>query len=93
MGLPEAEGEKAKKLLQKLSLRELKYLAQKHGIKVKGRISESWFDETRLPPTKKQYVNALAKELSEAQIKREIKNIPKEEAKKKRKREKGNWFF
>jgi hypothetical protein len=93
LGLPETPEEKAKKLLQKLSLRELKYLAQKHRIKVKGRVSGNWFGETRLPPTKKQYVNALARELSEAQIKREIKNIPKEEAKKKGKREKSSWFF
>jgi hypothetical protein len=45
-----------------------------------------------LPPSKRQYVNALAKELNEAQIKREIRNLPKTERKKKRKKS-DTWFF
>jgi len=93
LGLPETPEDRSKKLLQKLSLRELKYLAQKHRIKVKGRVFEAWFSETRLPPSKRQYVNALAKELNEAQIKREIKNIPKIERKKKRRKKSDAWLF
>jgi len=92
LGLPETPEDRSKKLLQKLSLCELKYLAQKHRIKVKGRISEDWFSETKMPPSKRQYVNALVKELNEAQIKREIGKIPKTERKKKRKKS-GTWFF
>ena len=92
LGLPETPEEKAKKLLQKLSLSELKYLAQKHRIKVKGRVSEGFFTETRLSPTKRQYVNALAKELTVEQINREIKNIPKSKPKKKRKKS-SSWLF
>ena len=93
LGLPETLEEKTKKLLQKLTLRELRYLAQKHRIKVKGRVSEDWFSETKLPPSKRQYVTALAKELNETQINREIKNMPKRKAKKKRKRKESSWFF
>ena len=93
LGLPETPEEKAKKLLQKLTLSELKYLAQKHRIKVKGRVSEDWFSETKLPPTKRQYVNALAKELTAEQINREIKNIPEQKPKRKRKKRSSDWFF
>ena len=47
LGLPETPEEKAKKLLKELTLRELKYLAKKHKIKVKGRVSRDWFSETK----------------------------------------------
>ena len=92
LGLPEPPENKAKKSLQKLSLRELKYLAKKHRIKLKSRISEGFFTTTTLAPTKRQYVNSLAKELNEEQINEEIKNMPKREPKKKRKRRSSSFF-
>ena len=92
LGLPETPEDRSKKLLQKLSLRELKYLAQKHRIKVKGRVSEDWFSETRLPPSKRQYVTALSKELNEVQIIKELRHMPKREVKRKRKK-KSSWLF
>ncbi len=88
--------EEAKKLLRKMTLNELKYIAQKHRIKVKGRVSEGFFSETKLPPSKRQYINALAKELSLEKIEHEIENIPKEKPEKKPKKKKkksGGWFF
>ena len=93
LGLPETPEEKAKKLLKELTLRELKYLAKKHKIKVKGRVSRDWFSETKLPPTKRQYVNALAKKLTAKQISHGIKNMPKQKPKKKRKKRSDDWFF
>ncbi|MEM4713839.1 MAG: HNH endonuclease [Candidatus Bathyarchaeia archaeon] len=94
LGLPETPEERAKKLLQKLNLSELKYLAQRHRIRVKGRVSEGLFGETRSPPTKRQYVNALAKELTIEQINREINNMPKPKTKPKKKwRKSSGWLF
>lgn len=92
LGLPETQEEKAKKTLQKLSLRQLKYLATTYRIKVKGRISEGFFGDAKKTPSKRQYVNALTKELSEEQISREIKNMPKQEPRKKRKTKKSGWW-
>jgi len=39
--------------------------------------------DTILAPSKRQYVTALAKELTNEQIAKEIKNVPKPEPKKK----------
>lgn len=47
--------------LKNLSIDELKALAKKLGVKVKGRVEEGMFEDTRLPPTKAAYVKALAK--------------------------------
>lgn len=47
------EGSKTKDILQGLSMRQLKFLAQKHNVKLKGRTEEAWFQEYRLPPSKK----------------------------------------
>jgi len=93
LGLPETVEEKTKKLLRRLSLRELRYLAKGHRIRLKGRVSEGFFSETKLAPSKRQYVTALAKELTEAQVNREIRHMPKQERKKKRKRKTSNSFW
>jgi hypothetical protein len=85
LGLPKSPEEETKTTLQKLSLRELKYLAKNHRIKLKSRTVEDLFTTTKVAPTKRQYVNALAKELTEKQVNEEIKNMPKPERKKKRK--------
>jgi len=72
-----------KNSLDTLSVSQLKSLAEKHHIKVKGRVEEGFFESTRSAPTKKQYINKLAGVVSEE----EINSIPKEVVvKKKRKR-------
>jgi hypothetical protein len=81
----------SKKALKKLSMRELKFLAKNHRIKVKGTVSEGFLSSTTSAPSKSKYVNALAKELNSEQVAKEIKNIPKPEPKKKR-RKKNNSF-
>jgi hypothetical protein len=79
----EDKTDKVKKLLKDLTIKQLKSLAEKHHIKVKGRTSYEGFEETRNAPTKKSYINKLASVVSEE----EINSLPKEVvAKKKRKK-------
>jgi hypothetical protein len=93
LGLPESPEEKTKKTLQRLSLKELKYLAKNHRVKLKSQTIEDLFTITTVAPTKRKYVNALAKELNEEQINEEIKNMPKPERKKKRRRRRNDSFW
>jgi len=68
-------GAQAREALSKLSMAQLRVLANKHGVKVKGRIEEGvffWSENERKPPTKRQYVNALAKVLTAEDLKKEI---------------------
>ncbi len=74
-----------KQTLQGLTLPKLRFLAKKHKIKVKGRIEEGLFEDRKLPPTKAQYVTALAKKLTEKDIKSDLKEF-KPKPKKKRKK-------
>jgi len=94
LGLPEPENQqdKAKKALNKLSLRELKYLAKNHDLRVKGRTEEGFLSSTTFAPTKTQYVRALAKEMDEGKIKQEIQNMPKSEPKRKKKKRSNSGF-
>jgi hypothetical protein len=84
--------EKVKKALNKLSMKELKYLAKVKDIKPKGKVSEGLFASTTIAPFKRQYVTALAKEMSEEQIQQNLKNMPKE-TKKKRNKKSNSLFF
>ena len=74
-----------KQTLKGLTLPKLKFLAKKHKIKVKGRIEEGLFEDRELPPTKAQYVTALAKRLTEKDIESNLKEFT-EKPKKKRKK-------
>jgi hypothetical protein len=65
---------KLKKSLQALNVKQLKALAEKHHVKVKGTVVEGFFDSYRKAPTKSQYVNKLAGAVTE----KEISSIPKE---------------
>ena len=91
LGIKSTEDE-SKKALNKLSMRELKFLAKNQGIKLKSKVEEGFLSSTIITPSKRQYVNALAKELTNEQIAKEIKNVPKQQPKKKR-RKKGNSYF
>jgi len=57
-------------ILNKLSLSELKYLAAKHGIKLKGRSVEGdlFSDDRYMAPSKTRFVKELAKVVSENEI-------------------------
>lgn len=51
--------------LERMKLDELKQLAKKHGIKVKGRTEQYLFGDRVMAPTKAQYVKQLSKVLAE----------------------------
>jgi hypothetical protein len=87
---PEAD---SKKVLSKLSLKELKYLAKSHRIRVKGKVSEGFLSDTILAPTKAQYIKILAKEMNSEQIAEEVKNTPKPKPKKKRRKNSNSYSF
>jgi len=75
LGLP--TGNPARDALKGLSLRELKALAEAHRIRVKGRVvSGGWLSEDRKqPPTKRAYVNALAKVIRPEDVRKELDGI------------------
>lgn len=68
---------KLKKSLQSLSVKQMKYLADKHNIKVKGKVVETLFDSSRNPPTKSQYITKLSGVVTE----KEIQSVPKDTVK------------
>jgi ubiquitin C-terminal hydrolase len=85
-------GNPTKTTLKELPIAKLKFLAKKFGIKVRGRTEESLFEISTLPPSKGQYVNALAKKISTEDIAQGLKNYSRPE-KQKRKRRSSNSFF
>ena len=91
MGL-KSEDSRTKDILKTLSIPKLKLLAQKHHIKVKGSIVEDWGGSYRNSPTKIQYVNALAKVLSEKRIESELKKIPVVKKRRKRRSSNDDWW-
>jgi hypothetical protein len=95
LGLPEPNSpqEDSKKALNKLSMRELRFLAKNHSVKLKSKVKEGFLSSTIMAPTKRQYVNALAKELTNEQISNEIKNVPKPAPKKKHRKKSNSFFF
>ena len=95
LGLPEPESaiDNAKKSLNKLSLKELKYLAKIKEIKPKGRVSESLFSSTTIAPSKRQYVIALSIKLTEDEIKVNLARMPIPEPKKKRRAKRSGGLF
>src|SRR3989454_7037108 len=60
-----------KSMLNKLSMKELKYIATKHGIKLKGRYVEGSIleDDYYQAPSKQRYVKELARVVTESDIK------------------------
>ena len=75
----------ARDVLKTLTVVQLKELAKMHKISVKGKKEEGWFRTTVKPPTKSQYISAIAKKVSLQDINSSIKNLPAP-AKLKRKR-------
>src|SRR3990172_12424283 len=77
-----------KQSLETLSLSQLKSLAEKHHIKVKGIVEEGIFEDTRKAPTKKQYISKLSGIVFE----QEINSVPKvERPKRRRRRSSDSW--
>ncbi len=83
---------KLKNSLQTLSTKQLKFLADKHKIKVKGQIVETFFDSYRKAPTKSQYINKLAGIVTEKEVNAIPKEKPKPAKKKKRRQSDDFWW-
>lgn len=80
-----------KKFLKKLSMNQLKYIAKKHFIKVKGSKAGWMYGDSYTPASKTKYVSAIAKEISSIdKIKSEINGMPK--PKKKKRRKSDSWW-
>ncbi len=64
-------------VLNKLSMRELKYLATKHGVKLKGTYVEGGLfeDDYYKAPSKQRYVKELAKVVSENEVKSDLSEM------------------
>ncbi len=67
----------SKGVLSKLSLPELKYLASKHGLKLKATLVRGDFlsSDYHKPPSKKAYVRELAKVVSEKDAKSDLRAL------------------
>jgi hypothetical protein len=72
-----------------LSTSQLRELARKHGLKVKGRLVEDFFTSYRTAPTKKQYVNALTKVV----LNSDISSAKSAKKVKRRRRTQSSWSF
>ena len=91
--IQEDNTKKMKNRLEKLGLRELKFLAQKHNIRVKRKIEEGFFETTQKAPSKIQYIKKLAKSISEEEINSVLKEIPPPPQKKRIRRKSSEWSW
>jgi len=64
-------------MLNRLNLRELKFLATKHGVKLKGRYVEGGIleDDYYQAPSKKRYVKELARVVTENDVKSDLSEM------------------
>jgi len=86
------QAKEVKQSLDALNISQLKYLAKKYNVVVKGEVVEDLFDSYRKAPTKSQYIKKLAGIVK----KEELKSVPKEASKtvKKKavKKSKNDWW-
>jgi len=73
IGSPETDQEKVRRLLNSLTVDQLKNLATKHGIRLRGKVVDSFLWRETLPPSKRQYVNALTKVVSIRQVQAQMR--------------------
>ena len=81
----------AKIVLKTLTVPQLKKLAKKHNISVKGKKVEGFFTDTIKPPTKAQYVSAISRKVSTREIRSFKKNIPATPKSKKKPKTSNDW--
>ena len=69
--------DKLKDMLDRLSIRELKYLATKHGIKLKARFVEGGLFESDSykAPSKQRYIKELSKVVSETDVESDLNEL------------------
>ena len=81
-----------KKALKTLSIPQLKFIAKKKYVKVKGTTYDDGWSSSTSSPTKMQYVNKLANVVSVREIETILKNMPQVKKKRKRRSSNNNWF-
>lgn len=86
------EGEETREALKQLSINQLKFLAKKHNVKVKGHVEGDLFGESNVAPSKNKYVNKLAKVVSKNDVGSNLKDIPKPVKRKKARRSSDSIF-
>ncbi|MGI0011557.1 MAG: hypothetical protein ACREAE_09175, partial [Nitrosopumilaceae archaeon] len=67
-----------------------KFLANKHNLKVKGKVIEGFFSDHQTPPGKKQYAKALSKVISDGDI--ELAKNSAAVTKPKKRRKSSSWW-
>ena len=77
-----------RRALKGLSLVQLRNLASKKGVQVRGSVSEGLFETVRTAPSKAKYVNALAKRVSIGEIGKAKAFVPAN-PKRRRRRDRG----
>ena len=76
--------------LKSLKLPQLKFLVNKHNLKVKGKTVEGFFEEHKAPPSKKQYVKALSKVIADGDV--ELAKSSVSAPVKKKRRKSSSWW-
>lgn len=82
---------KNKVSLNSLSLPQLKFLANKYNLKVKGKTIEGFFEDHLAPAGKKQYVKALSKVIANGDIELAKNSVVSATKPKKRKKSSSWW--
>ena len=84
------EEDDVKKRLRSLTVPQLRYLKSKHGVKVRGSVSEGFFETTRTAPSKAKLVNALSRVVGKKDVVAAESFRP--QPKKKRHRSSSSWW-
>ena len=80
-----------KTILKTLTVPQLKKLAKKHNISVRGKKVEGFFTDTIKPPTKAQYVSAISRKVSISEIRSFKKKVPATPKPKKKRKTSNDW--
>ncbi|MFC1931181.1 HNH endonuclease [Chloroflexota bacterium] len=80
---------KLKNSLKALNITQLKALATKHKVAIRGKVIEDFFASRRVAPTKAQYINKLSGIVTE----KELSSLPKSQPTKRKKRRKSDSFW
>jgi hypothetical protein len=86
------EMKSVKQSLEALTVSQLKFLAKKHHVEVKGEIEEGLFTSSRIAPSKSKYVKKLSRVLTRQQLRSVPKEAPKKVKKKRRTKSKDSWW-
>ncbi len=86
----ETEEDKAKAMLKEVPLVKLKYIAKKHDVVLHSKTIDDGWESRSLAPTRRQYVNAIAKAVGRRTITNDLNSYTPPVVKKRRKK-KDTW--